>query len=55
MALQAIEEKSRFQLALQERAATAALEDAFMESIRMSHFKPRVRQKSEDEQLAAMG
>ncbi|CAK8990659.1 Integrase catalytic domain-containing protein, partial [Durusdinium trenchii] len=38
-------------------AATAALErqDVFMESIRMSHFKPRVRQKSEDEKLAAMG
>ena len=34
-------------------AATAALErqDAFMESIRRSHFKPRVRQKSEDEKL----
>ena len=38
-------------------AATAALErqDAFMESIRISHFKPRSRQRTEDEHLAAMG
>ena len=43
--------------AISMSAATGALErqDAFMESIRLSHFKPRARQKSEDEHLAAMG
>ena len=43
--------------AISMSAATAALErqDAFMESIRISGFQPRSRQRTEDEKLAALG